>query len=121
MNKAFTPDAIKDAAAFIGQLEDQYLEDVAELLQTEIKKRGDVKRQEAILKIQQIAIEAGLSLDELRDMKPPKAAKRVLPSAPIKYQHPDDPTKHWSGRGRAPLWVAEWQATHSNLELLKVA
>ncbi len=35
------------------------------------------------------------------------------------YRHPHDPTKRWSGRGRRPNWVKEWQARGGSLDELR--
>lgn len=120
MNKAFTPDALKDAAAFISGLEDKYLEDVAELIQREITTRKQANRQQAILQIQKIMAEAGLSRDELEKLTKPKAAHKTSGNpVPAKFRHPETGAS-WSGRGRAPLWVGEWKAVHGNLEGITV-
>lgn len=61
------------------------------------------KRKEALAQIQQIASEAGYSLNDLVAGKAAKAA----PKAPAKYAHPEDKSLTWSGRGRQPVWFKE--------------
>lgn len=68
----------------------------------ELKKRDKVMRQELKVKMQRLAEEAGYSLEDIiaggKNRAPTKKA------AP-KYQHPEDPSTTWTGRGRKPLWV----------------
>ncbi len=61
------------------------------------------KRREAIAELEAKAKEMGFaSLAELVGSKPPARRKRG-PVAP-KYQHPEDKSVQWSGRGRKPVW-----------------
>lgn len=39
---------------------------------------------------------------------PPSEADAIRArKAPLRYRHPDDPGKVWSGRGKTPAWVTE--------------
>ncbi|MBK8191490.1 MAG: H-NS histone family protein [Vampirovibrionales bacterium] len=50
--------------------------------------------------------------DELLAMKPPAKQeepakkKRGQSTLPPKYRNPSDPTQTWTGRGKAPAWMA---------------
>ncbi len=45
----------------------------------------------------------------------PKAAKSKRGSVAAKYRHPQNSAQTWTGRGRSPVWVAEWKAKHGSL------
>ncbi|MGB1258232.1 MAG: H-NS family nucleoid-associated regulatory protein [Thiolinea sp.] len=55
------------------------------------------------------------SLEEILEARPPRQ-----PVAP-KYQHPDDSTLTWTGRGRKPLWVIEHLEKGQSIETLAIA
>ena len=54
------------------------------------------------------------SLEEVLEARP--ARKPILP----KYQHPDDSSLTWTGRGRKPLWVIEQLENGQTLETLAI-
>lgn len=62
------------------------------------------RRQEALAAVEATAREMGFSLSELTQGHGAKKTKAVLPP---KYQHPENPAKTWSGRGRQPAWIKE--------------
>jgi DNA-binding protein H-NS len=57
------------------------------------------------------AAELGMSLAEIMGGKPSKAAKAAVAA---KYAHPENASMTWSGRGRAPKWIAELEAKGGN-------
>ncbi len=46
--------------------------------------------------------------------------KKRAKVAPV-YRNPDNHDQTWTGRGRAPLWIAEAEAKHGGREGLKIA
>lgn len=46
----------------------------------------------------------------------PKAAKTKRGSVAAKYRHPENSGLTWTGRGRSPIWVAEWKTKHGSLD-----
>lgn len=60
------------------------------------------RRQEALAAVEAKAKEMGFSLSELT-----QGAKKTKAALPPRYQHPENPTKTWSGRGRQPTWIKE--------------
>ena len=54
------------------------------------------------------------NLEEILEARPPK--KPVAP----KYQHPDDSTLTWTGRGRKPLWLIEQLENGLSIEALAI-
>lgn len=75
----------------------------------------DRQRQAALEEVKQIAQKYRVPLNELLDA-PRKSKKPVAP----KYQHPDDSSLTWSGRGRKPQWVEEQLAAGKSLADLKI-
>jgi DNA-binding protein H-NS len=67
---------------------------------------------EARRRIEQIAFQTGLTLEEL-------VAKPRQSRAPASiYVNPDDETQTWSGRGRKPAWIKAWLECGISLEEL---
>ena len=85
-----------------------------EELSSELKEVQAEKRRRVRTAAQKLAETAGISLDELvREASPRRA------SGP-KYQHPDDPARTWSGRGRQPKWLGELLAQGMTLDDLRI-
>lgn len=63
----------------------------------------DRQKIEARVKVEAFARELGYPLSELISVDT-KAGRQ---SAPPKYQHPENPTLTWTGRGRKPGWFVE--------------
>lgn len=80
------------------------------------RRREDARLAQSELK--SVAEKYGFSLNELVGATAPKASGK--PST-VRFRHPEDPGKVWSGRGRKPVWVKEWEHTGRSLEKLRVA
>jgi len=89
-------------------LEDMSLEelkslqkDVNKAIDSYEKRMRDLAKQE----LESIALEKfGFKLEELVSDKLTKKTKKPVPA---KYQHPENPSLTWSGRGRKPKFVLE--------------
>jgi len=46
----------------------------------------------------------------------PKASKGKRSTVAPKYRHPDNSALTWTGRGRSPVWVADWKTKHGSLD-----
>lgn len=103
-------------------------------VEAEISRRTDSTKRELIKKMQKMASEAGVSLDELMGEQPKAAAKpgrkpKAAQPAPARkkgkvapqYRHPDNASLEWTGRGRKPLWVAKWLEEKKSLDGLRIA
>jgi DNA-binding protein H-NS len=87
----------------------QLHKDIAKVISTyEVRHKAEARSQ-----VEALAKEFGFSLSELisRTSKSPRT-----PAAP-KYQHPENSSLTWSGKGRKPQWFNEALAPHfpSNL------
>lgn len=95
-------------------LEDLSLKELKALsknIEKAIASREAKERQDALAAVEAKAREMGFSMDELMAARGKKRA-----SAAPKYQHPEDPSITWSGRGRQPGWIKEGLAAGKTLD-----
>ena len=74
-------------------------------------------RQAAIKAAEATTRAYGFSLGEVL---PAPQRRRTKVYVPPKYQHPEDPMRTWSGRGRPPTWVREMLEDGKALEDIKI-
>jgi DNA-binding protein H-NS len=79
----------------------------------ELQKREVEEVAQAREKILAIAQSIGKPLDEILA----SAGKVKLAPVVIRFQHPDNPELKWSGRGRKPNWINDWEVSKSIDEL----
>lgn len=101
-------------------------------VQAEIKKRDAGARRDLLKKMQRLAADHGMSLEDVVGNAPAAkparkaAAKPARPSrakgttVPPKYRNPEDATMTWTGRGRKPLWVQKALDDGKTLEELAI-
>lgn len=94
------------------------LEILQKQIVVEIEKRKQAGKSETINQIRKLALENGYSLEEL--LGAASGAKRTGKPVAVKYRHPQDTSLTWTGRGRTPKWVAEWQGAHGSLDGITV-
>ena len=104
-------------------------------VESEIRRRSDVTRRNLIKRMQKMAADEGLSLDDLLEGSTPasaeakpatkrgrrpgtKTAKAAKPAPVVKYRNPTNPDQGWSGRGRKPQWALDWIAQGKSLDAL---
>lgn len=85
-----------------------------ELARREVKKMDMVRQ-----KIQEVAANAGFSVDEL--LPGAHAHDRRRNPVAVKYRHPQDPSLTWTGRGRMALWIKKELENGKTLEDFAVA
>lgn len=71
-------------------------------------------RREALTAAQAVAKEFGFSLEDLLDASPRKKSRGVI--NPAKYQHPENPSVTWTGKGRQPAWIKEAMEAGTSLD-----
>jgi DNA-binding protein H-NS len=79
----------------------------------ELKRTIERDKKAAIAAAQKAAREHGFALSDITDEpKAPKPKKKApkKPPAAAKYQHPEDPSATWTGKGRQPNWIKEAEA-----------
>ena len=82
-----------------------------------IIKKGEADRTATLEKIKALAAESGYSLEEL--LKPTRSPRSSAAtektdkrsSVEAKFAHPENASVTWTGRGKAPKWVTEWEAS----------
>jgi len=63
------------------------------------------RRREALAAVEAKASEMGFTLAELTGASGGKKSGKT--KSPPKYQHPENPSLTWTGRGRKPDWIKE--------------
>ena len=82
------------------------LVDLRERLAKAIVERQNQEKVELKQRIANLAQDAGFSINELFAGGGRRGAKGKATSG-AKYQHPDNPSLTWSGRGRKPNWLSQ--------------
>ena len=82
------------------------LERLQERVATILKARKDAEKSEAIERIRALASEAGITVS----IHEGGGAGGKKGAVPPRYRNPDNPSDTWSGRGRAPRWLADLEA-----------
>ena len=83
------------------------------LLPAAIKRREVADRKAVIAEMRVLAVARGFNYDELVGAKTEVATLPKKPRKPVavKYRHPQDASLTWTGRGRRPAWVAQWEGS----------
>ncbi|MDR9432751.1 MAG: H-NS histone family protein [Spiribacter sp.] len=89
-------------------------------LKKDIDKEISARRKDDAKKAQQelksVAERYGFTLSDLVAGQ----SKKTRSQTKVRFQHPSDASKTWSGRGRKPMWVKEYEASGRSLEELRV-
>ncbi|TAN65979.1 MAG: H-NS histone family protein [Methylobacter sp.] len=88
-------------------LSEHELQVVIENARKVLKNKLAQKHKEVIAQIKELAASIGVIV-EIHE--PDKMSVRKGIKVAIKYRHPDDPNKTWTGRGVAPKWMQELQS-----------
>ena len=95
------------------------LKELQAKIPAEIIKRQTEDKQKVLDQMTALATSHGFSLDELLGKK--GAVKKVGgKKVAAKYRHPSQPDLTWTGRGRKPVWVADWISSGKTLESLAI-
>ncbi|MDO9047087.1 MAG: H-NS histone family protein [Methylobacter sp.] len=85
-------------------LSERELQSVIENAEKALKNKQSNKRKEVIAQIKELAA----SIDVIVEIhEPEKKSVRKGAKVAVKYRHPDDHNKTWTGRGVAPKWMQE--------------
>ncbi|ABM62256.1 H-NS family nucleoid-associated regulatory protein [Halorhodospira halophila] len=99
---------------------DQELDTLEKRVAKERKRRDRSRIEEAEREIRLVAAKYGIKLEEaLSDLNGRTGPSRRR--VPPKYRHPHDPDTTWSGRGRTPRWIQEWEQQGGSREELRIA
>ncbi|MCC5859716.1 MAG: H-NS histone family protein [Ectothiorhodospiraceae bacterium] len=97
--------------------ESSELQQLKKDIDKELKRRRKQDVKEAQKEVKSIAERYGLTVQDLVSGVAPKSAK---PAGGTRFRHPNDPGKSWSGRGRKPVWIKEWEQSGRSLDELRV-
>jgi DNA-binding protein H-NS len=103
---------IMDLSSYTTEQLNQLKKDIDKEIQG--RRKEDAKKAQNELK--QVAERYGFTLSDLVGGQP----TRTRTKAKVRFQHPSDASKTWSGRGRKPAWVKEWEAQGRSLDELRV-
>lgn len=95
----------------------QQLRDLQTEIDRELKKRRRDDVRQAQRELRNVAERFGFNLNELVAGQPAAAGSS---KGVVKFRHPGDENKTWSGRGRKPGWIKEWEAQGRPLDELRV-
>jgi DNA-binding protein H-NS len=109
--------AVEDAMTLINGLELPYLVELSKRLEHHIEKRRKDDIVDARRRIQLIAQEVGLSVDELIEMP----VSGVHGTRPPQFADPDNASRTWSGHGRKPFWIRDLEQRGYTLDQLRIA
>ncbi len=85
-------------------LSERELQAVIESAEKALRNKQSNKRKEVIAQIKELAA----SIDVIVEIhETDKRSARKGAKVAIKYRHPDDQSKTWTGRGVAPRWMQE--------------
>jgi DNA-binding protein H-NS len=89
-------------------LKDDELQQVVARANELLDARKQQKRHEAIEQARAALAAAGLTVDDLRRSSK-KSGKKAGPtySTGGRYQHPDNPSQVWAGKGKKPHWLRD--------------
>ncbi|UEX76634.1 H-NS histone family protein [Spiribacter halobius] len=85
----------------------------------EIQGRRKQDQKKALREAKKVAERYGFSLTDL--VGAPAKAGKSSGKGTVRFRHPEDPSKTWSGRGRKPGWVKDWEAKGRDLDELRAA
>lgn len=95
----------------------QELYELKKDIDKELKSRRKEDAKKAQKELKSVAEKYGFNLNDLISGQTPRGGRG---KAAARFQHPDDPSKTWSGRGRKPVWIKEWEAAGKSLDDLRV-
>lgn len=93
----------------------QQLRELQGDIERELRKRRREEIRQAQRELRDVAERFGFSLNELVSGQPAASGARA-----VRFRHPTDDSKTWSGRGRKPHWIKEWEAEGKPLDELRV-
>ena len=83
-------------------LSENELQVVIENAEKALKAKQANKRKEVIAQIKELAASIDVTVEIIEDDK--KSTRKGV-KVPVKYRHPDDASKTWTGRGVTPKWL----------------
>lgn len=118
----FRNEVLNQAVEVAEKLNLSHLQELQTVISELISKREVESKREAMTQIRNIAAAAGIPLAEILKGAPEgKIPRKSSGAAPVKYRHPEKPELQWTGRGRHPQWVKEWEQQYGDVDKLLVS
>lgn len=92
------------------------LKDLLTQIPAEIKRREKDEKANLLKDLEKMVADRGFSLSDFMD----GGGKKIKTPVAVKYQHPQDASLAWTGRGRHPKWVVEFVANGGSMDALAV-
>jgi len=110
----------------LSKLSQDELNQLNKEIDMELMRRHRDKVRKARRQIRELARSYGLSMTDLipgsvRARRSGTSSYGKTAQRGVRLAHPGDPSKTWSGRGRKPTWLKEWEAAGHSTEHLRVA
>ena len=105
----------------LSKLSGQELRQLQRDIDKEIAGRRKEEQKQAKRELKEVADKYGFALDDLLKGSTSGSKKGSRGSSTVRFRHPDDPSKTWSGRGRKPIWIKEWEAAGHSVDELQAA
>ena len=83
-------------------LSESELQAVIDSAEKALKNKQANKRKDVIAQIKELAASIDVTVDIHENDK--RSARKGV-KVPVKYRHPEDPEKTWTGRGVMPTWL----------------
>lgn len=96
------------------------LHDLRQKIDKEIAGRRKAEQKKAKQELKEVAKRYGFALSDLVGAGAASGARSKSHAAIVRFKHSQNPRKTWSGRGRKPMWVKEWESQGGSLEELRV-
>ncbi len=105
----------------LNKLSSEQLRQLQKDIDKELAARRRDEQKQAKQELKQVAERYGFSVEELVGAAGGARKSRTSAKARVTFRHPDDASKTWTGRGRKPNWVKEWEASGRSLDELRAA
>ena len=84
----------------------------------EVQSRRKEDSKKAQQEMKQVAERYGFTLN---DLVPGQQPAKTRAKGKAQFQHPTDASKTWTGRGRKPVWIKDWEAEGRSLDELRIS
>jgi len=103
----------------LSKLSSQELRTLQVDIDKEIASRRKEEQKQAKRELKEVAGKYRFALEDLLKGSTRAAKRGSRGGSTVRFRHPDDPSKTWTGRGRKPIWVKEWEAAGHSVEELR--
>lgn len=102
----------------LSKLSDDELQELIPKIEHELSRRQEDRKREVLQKMKELAESIGTTPEAL--LKEGRGKARRQQRKGKMYQHPDDPSETWSGRGKRPGWLEQLLESGKTLEELEL-